>query len=132
MTTPKPGSFVHIELASSDPARSRKFLQDVFAWTFETVPGLEYFPYAAPSGPGGAVVPPADDRPKGVLNYILSEDVARDLQRIERAGGRALGPKREIPGVGWWALFEEPGGCVLALFQPSSLSRGPMARYRSP
>ncbi len=131
MAEPRPGSFVHVELASSDPQRTRAFLEKVFGWKFEAIPGTDYYPFATPIGPGGAVMPPSEDRPKGVLNYLLTEDLEGDLAKIATSGGRVLSPKKEIPGVGWWALSEEPGGCVLALFSPLSRSRGPVARYRT-
>lgn len=130
MSGPRAGSLVHVELASTQPARTREFFETVFGWSFQDLPGLDYHPFSAPSGPGGAVMAPAQERPKGVLDYLLSEDVEADLARVRAAGGRVLGGKQEIPGVGWWALFEEPGGCVLALFEPLSRARGPVARYR--
>ncbi len=131
MAGPKPGGFVHIEFASADPTRTKEFLQDVFGWEFQTVPGLDYHVYATPLGPGGAVMPPAAERPDGVLNYLLSEDLKADVQKIEAAGGKVRVAKHEIPNVGWWALFEDPTGIVLALFQPASRTSGPIARYRS-
>ena len=130
MPGPEPGVFVHIEFASTDPRRTRKFLEDVFGWTFQSMPGMEYHVYATPLGPGGAVMEP-EERPAGILNYVLSDDLDADLRKIEAAGGKILGPKREIPGVGWWALFEEPTGIALALFESLSPDRGPVARYRA-
>jgi uncharacterized protein len=121
---------VHFEFASTNPSATRKFLERVFDWKFANVPGVDYFPFGAPSGPGGAVMPASVDRPIGVLNYLLSREIDADLRRIEAAGGRLRVPRTEIPGVGWWAMFEEPGGCVLAIFQAASTERGPIARYR--
>jgi predicted enzyme related to lactoylglutathione lyase len=131
MTAPRPGSYVHIEFASTDPARTRKFLEDVFSWEFQSMPGMDYHVYATPFGPGGAVMPPASERPGGVLNYVLSEDLDRDVKKIEAAGGRVLQRRHEIPGVGWWALFEDPTGIPLALFESRSPERGPVARFRA-
>ena len=131
MASPKPGSLVHFELASDNPERTRKFLQDVFAWKFEAVPGLEYYPFSTPAGAGGAVLPASVQQPRGILDYLLSEDIDRDARKIEAAGGKLLGSKTEIPGVGWWLLFEEPGHCVLALFQSRTKDRGPVARFRA-
>ena len=122
---------MHFEFASTNPKATRTFLEQVFAWRFESVPGLEYYPFGTPSGPGGAVMPLAEERPKGLLNYILSEAIDGDLEKVNGAGGRILTPKTEIPGLGWWAMFEEPGGCILALFQPKTIERGPVARYRT-
>ncbi len=131
MAGPKPGGFVHIEFASTDPGRTRRFLEDVFGWEFQAIPGLDYHVYATPLGPGGAIMPPNPVRPNGVLNYLLSEDLDADERKIEAAGGKVRMPREKIPNVGWWALFEDPTGILLALYQPESPASGPMARYRS-
>lgn len=131
MTAPKPGSYVHMEFASTDPARTRRFFEAVFGWEFQSMPGMEYHVYATPLGPGGAVMSPNPERPGGILNYLLSEDIEADLKKIESAGGRVLVGKKEIPGVGWWAMFEDPTGITLALFQSLSADRGPVARFRA-
>lgn len=130
MAGPKRGGFVHIEFASTDPTKTKQFLEKVFGWDFQTIPGLDYHVYATSLGPGGAVMPPAPERPNGVLNYLLSEDLDADVGKIEAAGGKVRVARHEIPGVGWWALFEDPTGIVLALFQARSRESGPIARYR--
>ena len=117
MADPKPGSFVHIEIASSDPERTKRFFEDVFEWDFESVPEMNYHTYAAPSPPHGGLMAPMESQHPGILNYLLSHDIDADVKKIQEAGGRLLQPKMEIPGVGWWALFEEPTGIVLALFE---------------
>ena len=126
----KPGSFVHIEIASTDPERTRKFLEDVFEWDFEFRPEMEYHTYEAPSGPGGGLMKPMEGQAPGILNYLLSSDIEGDVRKIEEAGGRILQPKMEIPGVGWWALFQEPTGITLALFQSKPMPPRP-ARKRT-
>ena len=122
---------MHVEFASTDPIRTRKFLEDVFGWEFQAIPGLDYHVYSTPLGPGGAIMPPSPERPNGVLNYLLSEDLEADVRRIDAAGGTVRSARQLIPNVGWWALCEDPTGIVLALYQPQSSTSGPMARYRS-
>ena len=126
----KPGSFVHIEFASADPERMRKFFEDVFDWEFQFMPEAEYHTYAAPSGPGGGLMKPMENQPPGILNYLLSHDIDADVRKIEEAGGKVLQPKREIPGVGWWAVFQEPTGITLALFESVPPPRRPASRAR--
>ncbi len=118
MAETKRGSFVHIEITSTDPERTRKFFEDVFDWKFDFMPEMEYSTYMPRSGPGGGLMKPMGSNPPGVLNYLLVDDLDADVGKVERAGGRILQPKMEIPGVGWWALFQEPTGIVLALFEP--------------
>lgn len=127
----KPGSYVHIEIASTDPERTRKFLEDVFDWDFEFMPEMEYHTYEAPSGPGGGLMKPMEGQVPGILNYLLSRDIEADVRKIEEAGGRVLQPKMEIPNVGWWALFQEPTGITLALFEPRMPARPPRRRARA-
>lgn len=124
----KPGSFVHIEIASTDPTRTRRFFEDVFGWRFEHMPEMEYSTFEPPSAPGGGLMSPQQGQSPGITNYILSMDVDADLRKIEAAGGRTLQPKMEIPGVGWWALFQEPTGVTLALFQGRMEPRKERAR----
>ena len=128
MAQNKPGSFVHMEIASTDPQRTRKFFEDVFEWDFEFMPEMNYHTYEAPSGPGGGLMSPMENQSPGILNYLLSHDIDQDVKRIEEAGGRLLQPKMEIPGVGWWALFQEPTGITLALFQSIPQPRPPRPR----
>ncbi len=132
MANSKPGSFVHIELASTDPAKTRRFFEEVFDWEFQSIPEMNYHTYEAPSGPGGGLMTPMENQPPGILNYLLSHDLDADVKKIESAGGKILMPKMEIPGMGWWALFQEPTGLVLALYQgrAAALQRRERARPR--
>ena len=123
----KPGSFVHIEFASSDPARTRAFLETVFGWKFEDIPEMNYMTYMAPSAPHGGLMKPMENQPPGILNYVLSTDVDRDIEKVRSAGGTIVVPKMEIPGVGWWAGFMDPTGIMMALYQSK-----PMPRQRRP
>ncbi len=131
MTGVRPGSLIHVEFASRDPENTRRFLEKLFGWRFQSMPGLEYDVFAAPTGPGGAVLRASPEQPEGVLDYFLSDNLEEDLAKVERAGGRVRRGKTAIPHVGWWALVEEPAGAVFALFQTQSPERGPVARYRA-
>ncbi len=134
MANPKPGSFVHIEIASTDPERTKKFFEDVFDWDFESIPEMSYHTYQAPSPPHGGLMSPMENQRPGLLNYLLSHSIDEDVKKIEAAGGHVLQPKMEIPGVGWWASFEEPTGLVLALFETRTpdLTERRRARARKP
>ncbi len=130
MAVSKPGSYVHIEIASADPERTKKFFEDVFEWDFESHPEMNYHTYVAPSGPGGGLMSPMENQQPGILNYLLSHNIDDDVKKIETAGGRVLQPKMEIPGVGWFAVFQEPTGITLALFETKPMPPKP-ARSRA-
>lgn len=124
MVDPKPGAVVHVELTSNDLSATRKFLEGVFGWKFkkEEMPGMgdmEYWTFDAGSGPGGGLTNPMDGRPADTLNYILVESADAAVKKIVAHGGKIIMPKQEIPKIGWFAIYEIPGGVVQAIFQPA-------------
>jgi uncharacterized protein len=120
MPDPKPGAVVHVELTSSDPAGTRKFLSDVFGWKFkkEEMGPMEYWTFEAGNGPGGGLMAPMEGREPGTLNYVLVESVDAAVKKISSHGGKIIMPKQEIPNVGWFAVYEIPGGVQQAIYQP--------------
>ncbi len=127
---PKEGSYVHIELMSNDPTRTKAFFNEVFGWKFQDVPEMNYATYEAPTPPHGGLMTPPENMTAGTLNYILATDIDDACGRIQAAGGEILQPKREITNVGWWALFREPGGTIHAVFQNAMPAPAPRPARR--
>jgi len=125
----KPGSIVHVEIHSADPAKSKQFFGEVFRWKFMDIPEMNYSTFEAPTPPHGGLMAPMENMPPQVLNYILCEDIEETVRKIEAAGGAILTPKTEITGIGWFAVFREPGGTSQALLQ--ALPRPRAARPRA-
>jgi predicted enzyme related to lactoylglutathione lyase len=50
------------------------------------------------------------------LVYIASDNIDDDLKRVAQLGGIVLKQKTEIPGTGWFGVFQDPTGNVLALY----------------
>src|SRR5207247_9956109 len=117
-------SIVHVEFHVKEPKKVEKFYGNLFGWKFTPVPGMEYSLFEAPSGPPGGVggLQPGNWE-EGVLNYILVNSVDDHVKRIEKAGGKVLTPKMEVPGQGWWALFQEPAGTTMALCEKNTSAR---------
>ncbi|MEE8198215.1 MAG: VOC family protein [Thermoplasmata archaeon] len=114
----KPGSIVHIELPVKDRDRAKKFYGDLFGWKFQDVPEMDYTLFETANGPGGGLFVPQEGQfDKGALNYILVDDIEAKSKEIEAAGGEVIGPTVEMPGRGWWAVFTDPEGTTLAIFQ---------------
>ena len=119
----KPGSIVHVELHSADPAKTQAFYGEVFGWKFQEIPEMNYTMWKAPNEPAGGIMKTMEGRPPQVLNYIMSKSIDDTVQKITNLGGVILQPKMEIPGQGWWALFQEPGGTMMALYQGMAQQR---------
>lgn len=117
---PPQGAYAHIELYSRDTAATRAFYAEVFGWRFEDMsygPGMTYLGYRAPAAPHGGVMPAMEGFPVSVLAYIQVDSVAKAQERIQQAGGKVLKGKYEVPNVGWFAVFEAPGGVVQAVWE---------------
>ena len=125
----KPNSVVHVEIHSNAPEKTKEFLKDVFDWKFEDMPEMNYSTFQAPSAPGGGLQK-AENLPAGVLDYILSKDIDGTLKKIQSSGGAVVMPKAEIPGMGWFAVFQDPTGITLALYEVGPRPRAARAQSR--
>jgi predicted enzyme related to lactoylglutathione lyase len=115
---PRLGSIVHVEFHVKDPKKLENFYGGLFGWKFQAVPGMNYSLFHAPSGPGGGIgtLQPGN-WPSGIINYILVDSVEQYEGKIKKAGGKIISPKMEVPGQGWFAVFEDPSGTRLALWE---------------
>lgn len=125
---PKPGSIVHVEYHVKEPKKVEKFYASLFGWKFEAVPGMDYSLFTPPGGPGGGVggLQPGNWQ-AGVTNYIAVNSVEEYEQKIKKAGGRIIMPRAEVPGQGWFAVFEDPSGTRAAIWQQNP--QAPMRQH---
>ena len=109
----------HIEWTTRDPGRLRSFFAGIFDWQFrEAMPG-----YTMIEGVGGIFDAPDPQMPLGVTPYVNVADLGEKEQRITAAGGRIHKSKQEVPGRGWFTIFSDPDGNMLALWQPAAKPR---------
>lgn len=125
----KPNSIVHVEFHSNAPEKTKSFLKNVFGWKFEDMPQMNYSTFEPPSAPGGGLQQ-AENMPAGVLDYILATDIENTLQKITSSGGSVVMPKQEIPGFGYFAVFQDPTGITLALYEAKAQPRPARAQKR--
>ena len=109
---------VHIDLAAHDPAVSSKFYADVFGWKIRHDSNFDYYMFSVEGGAGGGFnkVGEQGTQVGEIVPYIDVDDIDAYLQKVEAAGGKTLLPKTEIPGIGWFAQFVDPGGTRMALY----------------
>lgn len=108
---------VHVEIPAVDVEAAGRFYHELFGWKLQHVPEMNYTMWEDGSGSGGGFPQVSDDNPAGrVLVYIDSDDIEADLKKVEQLGGKVLHPKMEIPGTGWFAIFQDLDGNVLALY----------------
>lgn len=147
----RPGAFCWHEVVTDDTAATATFYSDLFGWRCEQPPHLQdaenlpadgnlsadsggdenTSPPTAPysllrvSGRSAAGLRPivADDAPHW-LSFIASNDVASTLERAVAFGSRIVLPITDQPGLGRIAVFEDPQGARLALYEVAPLSAG--------
>ena len=108
-----------IELASEDPGATRRFLEEVFDWKFQTrrMPQGEYLSYDAPGGTRGGIRPTQPTEAPSSLSYVRVTDLSKALRQVQASGGVVVLPRVDVPGMGSFFWFRAPGGPILACWQ---------------
>lgn len=111
-------NIVHVEIPAASVEAAGQFYQELFGWKLQPMPEMNYTMWEAEGSDSSGGFPLASaDSPAGqVLVYIASDDIDEDLDKVKELGGRVLREKTEIPGMGWFGIFQDPTGNVLALY----------------
>jgi uncharacterized protein len=111
--------FVHIELHTQDPDKAKKFYGELFDWTLEDYPDMNYTIIKVGEGTGGGMMksPMPDAAPQWVP-YVLVEDVAASAEKAKSLGATVLEGVTEIPDMGWFSMLLDPTGAAFALWKP--------------
>jgi hypothetical protein len=107
-------------MMAQEPQKAVDFYTKVFGWRFQIWGGpMEYWLIATgrdkePGINGGLA------RGEPVRGRILSigvKDLDASVRQIAESGGKILMPRSPIPGVGWFAAFEDPTGNQMGIMQ---------------
>lgn len=110
--------FGHIEIPTTDLKKAKKFFGQVFSWTFQDVPDMEYVLFRTESQPHGGFYRLKKMPKKGQVNvYVEVEDIDSKLKEIKKARGKVLMKKSPVGSMGWFAQFSTPDGCILYLWE---------------
>jgi uncharacterized protein len=110
---------VHWELWSENPDRASRFYQDVFDWSIQAIPELNYHVVetGGSGGINGGIMKPVRPWPAKLAFYIDVDDLDAYAERIVQPGGKIVLDKRKVPGVGELSLFEDPDGRVVGMWK---------------
>jgi predicted enzyme related to lactoylglutathione lyase len=110
-------NIVHIEIPAADPAKAGQFFHDLFGWEIQSAPEMNYTMWDAGAGSAGGFTQVGDEaKPGEVLIYVNSEDIETDLKKAKSLGATILREKSEIPQTGWFGVFKDPTGNMIALY----------------
>lgn len=105
---------VHWEIGGHDLDGLSTFYRGLFGWE-ATGFDADYRLVALTEGIGGGLMRCRDDVPSYVTIYVTVDDLDAALARVGELGGTPLMSPTEIPGVGSYALFQDPEGNMVGL-----------------
>lgn len=116
----KHGAFSWSELLTTDVRGAKAFYGELLGWTFQSV---------NPAGVDYTMIKAGDREVGGIMNipeknsgmppnwgvYVTVNNVDELVARVEKLGGKICVPPQDIPGVGRFALIQDPQGAMLSL-----------------
>jgi predicted enzyme related to lactoylglutathione lyase len=118
------GRFVWHELSTSDPAAAIAFYTKLTPWTAAPSEMAADYTLLINDGTpvGGVTALEADQAARGVppnwLAYVSVYDVDACVRQVPRLGGTIHVGPTEVPQVGCWAIFGDPFGATIGMFEP--------------
>ena len=116
----KPGMFGWNELMTTDTTAAQNFYTQLFGW--KAVPFSEGPHYTlftnGPEMAGGMMACVQPESPAYWLGYVIVAECDAAAARAVELGGKLCLPPKDIPTVGRIAIFADPQGATLGLFQP--------------
>jgi len=122
----EPGSFSWAELSTSDPAHAKGFYGELFGWTANDrpIPGDGVYTMLQLGGRSAAAMysQRAEEKSAGVPPhwncYVSVESADETAKKVEANGGKLVAPPFDVLDVGRMAVFADPGGAMLSIWQP--------------
>ncbi len=118
---PAAGEFCWVEGIVDDTAKALAFYGKVFGWTSKETDMGEAGAYQhlsrAGGKPAGGITKKRMDGPNAWLSYVAVDDVDASVKRAARLRGTVLAPATSVPGIGRFAVLQDPTGAVFAIFK---------------
>ena len=116
---------VHFEIAGKNAEPLREFYSSLFDWNSSQNPDGTYgLDPASENKVCGHIFPTTDDVPvpsNYVTIYVQVDDLQASLEKAENLGGKTCVPPQVIPGgMGSFAMFLDPSGNCIGLYQPAA------------
>ncbi|HVZ72224.1 MAG TPA: VOC family protein [Polyangia bacterium] len=111
-----PAPIVHIELPSADFGRTTEFYGQLFGWQTQQNATATYMKFDGDDGPSGGWVRADMVQSPGPIPYVAVDDLAKTLEKVERAGGKIVVRSMAFAGGGEVALVADPDGNVVGVW----------------
>ena len=112
-----PHPVVHFEIAGKDGAKLQDFYRKLFDWKIEVDPQINYgMADTGGEGINGGVFQAPPESPPYITFYVQVDDLQAYLDKAQSLGGTTMVPPTPIPNVGAFAMFHDPEGNLVGLF----------------
>ncbi len=113
------GKICYVEIPATDVEVSARFYADVFGWSIrQRGDGSRAFDDTAGAVSGTWVTGRAPARDGTMTTYVMVDDLDATLAKVVARGGEVARPRTPIgPGGDAYALFRDPAGNLLGLYQ---------------
>lgn len=118
----EPGSLAWTQLNAKQPAPAKQFYTQLFGWKAQDDPmpggGGDYTTFLLNGQPIGGIMPMPPNVPASApshwLTYFASADIDATTAKVTGLGGKTMVPPTDIPGMGRFAVFQDPQGAFFA------------------
>ncbi len=125
---------VHFEIPADDLDRAKSFYGDVFDWQLDTMdmPGGGQYTGVMTTDVDPATMTPTEpgainggmvlrEAPVTIPVVTIGVDAIDDaLDNVEKAGGKTVTARTEIPGMGAYAYFTDTEGNTMGLWETAA------------
>jgi uncharacterized protein len=116
---------VHFELWSTDPQQTGEFYAKTLSWKVAAIPAMSYWTVDTGGGAGqdginGGIFKPKggpEGWPSNTCCYVKMKSIVEALKRVVAAGGKTIVERQEIPNMGAFAIFLDPDGRAMGLWE---------------
>ena len=122
-----PGTPIWVDLTTPDLAGSTRFYSQLFGWQAEDM-GEQMGHYTMMRQDGKSVAaisppmgPAAEGTPPAWTTYISTPNAEETVKKVTEAGGTVIVAPMAVPEQGIMAVFADPTGAVIALWQPAQM-----------
>lgn len=114
------GDITHIDIPVSDHAAATQFYGSLFGWDIQDLPGFEGYPmWQAPNKISGGGLAPRDDSFTQPRSTVEVDSIEETLTKVVAQGGSILMEKSPIDDQSSFAVFIDPDGNHIGLYESS-------------
>ncbi|WP_018156947.1 VOC family protein [Demetria terragena] len=112
------GDITHIDIPVADHAAATSFYGDLFGWQIAEIPGFEGYPmWQAPNKISGGGLAPRGEGFTQPRSYVEVDSIDDVLAQATERGARVTMEKSPISETSWFAVFEDPDGNAIGLYE---------------